>query len=103
MRINIMNDILTKTKRKSPDGISTNDLIFSAYSRKDEFAADLLGIKYMSLARYDLDGATRAVEILKKESKGNEGLLLLKSHPYLEDRIKRIEEEKGKIALQYQE
>lgn len=68
-------------------------LVFSAYGRQDEFQADKLGIKYMHLAGYDLNGMIKTFEILKAESKGPEVPLLLRSHPYLDDRIKKAGEE----------
>lgn len=79
--------------------LSTNTvmkLVFSAYSRQDEYEADRLGIKYMDLAGYDLKGIVSVLEILKEESKGKEGLLMLRSHPYLDDRIAAVTEEMKK-------
>ena len=70
--------------------IATNTmmrLVFSAYGRKDEHEADRLGIKYMRLAGYDLDGMIKTLEILKKESKGSVTPVILRTHPHLDDRI----------------
>ncbi len=68
-------------------------LVSSAYSRKDEYEADRLGIKYLYLSKYNMQGAVDSLAILKKESKGPKTPLMLRSHPYLESRIKFIKEE----------
>lgn len=68
-------------------------LITSAYSRKDEYEADRLGVKYMYLAGYRLNGMIETLEILRKESQGKEPPLILNTHPYLDDRIKAVNEE----------
>ncbi|MBU0467880.1 MAG: M48 family metalloprotease [Candidatus Omnitrophica bacterium] len=69
------------------------NLVLSKYSRGDEFAADKLGVKYMYLAGYDLNGIVETLAILDKESKGDGGLLILRSHPYLKDRIESVKKE----------
>ena len=69
------------------------NLVFSAFSRKDEYQADSLGIKYLYLAGYDLNGMIDAFELLQKESKGDFVPLWLRTHPFIEDRIKRVKEE----------
>ena len=66
-------------------------LVFSAYSRKDEYEADRLGIKYMYLSGFDLGGVIEALTILKEESTGGGTPILLRSHPYLKDRIKEAQ------------
>lgn len=68
-------------------------LVFSAFSRQDEYQADSLGIKYLFLAGYDLNGMIEAFELLQKESRGDVVPLWLRTHPYIEDRIKRVREE----------
>ncbi|MCA9405246.1 MAG: M48 family metalloprotease [Candidatus Omnitrophica bacterium] len=67
-------------------------LVFSAYSRQDELEADQLGLKYGHLAGYDTNGAVEALEILEAESEGGGGPLILRSHPYLKDRIVKVKE-----------
>jgi len=76
-------------------------LIFSAYSRGDEFQADLLGLKYMYLAGYNLNGMIGTLTVLKDESEGPAVPLMLRSHPYLEDRIKAVEKEIKKTPQKY--
>jgi predicted Zn-dependent protease len=72
-------------------GIIMN-LIFSAYSRQDEYSADRLAVKYMYLAGYDVQGFVETLYILEQESESTPGLLMLRSHPYLSDRIKGVQE-----------
>ena len=69
------------------------NIVFSAYSRRDEYEADHLGVKYLRLAGYDPRGSVETLEILDKESKGVGGPLVLRSHPYLSDRIKAVKKE----------
>jgi len=69
-------------------------LVFSAYGRKDEFEADRLGTKYMYLAGYNPNAAVEALYILRDEAKGYKTPLILRSHPYLDDRIRTV---KGEI------
>jgi len=68
-------------------------LIFSAYSREDEYQADKLAVKYMFLAGYDPNEVVRALESLEAESKGASAPLILRTHPYIKDRIQRAQEE----------
>lgn len=69
------------------------NLVFSAYGRQDEYEADRLGVKYSRLAGYDPKASIAALEILQKESKGIGAPLVLRSHPYLSDRIKAVKKE----------
>ena len=76
-------------------------LVFSAYSRRDELEADRLGLKYTDLAGYDVNGMIKTFEILKQEeARGPNVPLILRTHPYLDDRIvaarKEIQRIKGK-------
>ncbi len=72
-------------------------LVFSAYGRSDEFEADKLGVKYMHLAGYDLQAIIKTFELLDQKSKGADVPLILRSHPYIKDRITRVREEIQKI------
>lgn len=73
------------------------NLVFSSYSRKDEHEADRLGVKYMDLAGYRLDAIVEAFAVLKRESKGNEGLSLFRTHPYIDERIEAVKKEIEKV------
>ena len=76
------------------------NLIFSSYSRRDESEADRLGVKYMYLAGFDLNGMIETLEILKKESKPDHVSLSLRTHPYLDDRIVAVKKEVEKVKAQ---
>src|SRR3989338_61044 len=69
-------------------------LIFSAYGRQDEYESDRLGIKYMHLAGYKKEAMIATFEALEKESKGDSVPLILRSHPFIKDRIEQV---KGEI------
>ncbi len=75
------------------------NLVFSAYGRQDEFEADRLGLKYMHLAGYNMEGMVQTFEILKQQSKGPEPPALLRTHPYLDDRIEQVRREMEKIRM----
>jgi len=70
-----------------------SSLVFSAYSRSDEFQADLLGLKYLDLSRYDLNGMIGTFEVLEKEDVKGGAPSFLRSHPYIKDRIKAVKEQ----------
>ena len=69
------------------------NLIFSAYGRQDEYEADRLGIKYMHLAGYKKEAMIATFETLQKGSKGDSVPLILRSHPFIKDRIEQVKEE----------
>ena len=77
-------------------------LAMSAYGRKDEYEADKLGVKYMYLAGYNLNGMIETLEVLERESKGGYTPLILRTHPYVEDRIKAVREEVKLAKEKYQ-
>ncbi|MCR4337360.1 MAG: M48 family metallopeptidase [Candidatus Omnitrophica bacterium] len=68
-------------------------LVFSAYGRRDEYQADQLGLRYLYRSGYDLKAMIKTFKVLKVNSKGPEVPLILRSHPYLEDRIAAVETE----------
>ncbi len=68
-------------------------LVSSAYSRHDEYEADRLGVKYMRLAGFNPKGMVEVLNILKKASGEPGGLIILRSHPYLKDRILAVQQE----------
>ena len=76
-------------------------LVFSAYGREDEFQADQLGVKYMYLASYDVRGAIDALEVLKQGSDGGSVPLILRTHPYLDDRIDQVREHIQQVKAEY--
>ncbi|MBF0217514.1 MAG: M48 family metalloprotease [Candidatus Omnitrophica bacterium] len=79
------------------------DVVFSlvnlGYSRKDEYEADRLSVKFLPMAGYDPKAILSFFEKLKQEtgSKTPEWLYFLRSHPFLDERIvaARAEIDKG--------
>ena len=83
-------------KAKEITSMSSNvimNLVFSAYGRKDEYEADHLGVKYLRMAGYDQKAMITTLETLDEESKGAGAPLVLRSHPYIPDRIEAIKKE----------
>ena len=76
-------------------------IVFSSYSRKDEYEADRLGVKYMRLACFDPDASIETFNILEAGSKGPDVPLILRSHPYIHDRIRMTEEEIKTLGSKY--
>jgi predicted Zn-dependent protease len=70
------------------------------YSRKDEYQADELGVRYMSRAGYNPYGMVELMEILLKQKNGNGSSFfeLFQSHPLTRKRIERVREH---ISLDY--
>ena len=75
-------------------GATAFNLVQLGYSRQDEYEADELAVKYSKSAGYDPDGVRRALEALKAEEKksGTPVPYILRSHPYIDERIERLEE-----------
>ena len=74
---------------------SISDQIYSliglGYSRGDEYFADSLGVKYVSKAGYNPYSAITALEKIKKNEGPNVKILgYLRTHPYVDDRIKSL-------------
>ncbi len=69
-------------------------VLFSAYSREDEFTADELGAKYMRRAGYDVkamvDLFARMDEVHTYEEPASKVPSYLRTHPFLGERIHRI-------------
>jgi len=78
------------------------NVVFSAYGRKDEYEADRLGIKYLYLASFDPQVTVETLGILEQESKGGGAPLMLRSHPYLSERIKAAQQEIELVDDQYE-
>lgn len=78
---------------------SGTDVIFSlmtlGYSRKDEYEADWLSIRYMKDAGYDPNAILTVMQKLKsKEEGGNtKWMYFLRSHPYLDERMEAVRRE----------
>lgn len=71
----------------------TSSLLFSAYSRQDEYEADRLALRYMQRAGYDPQGMVDALKVLQEHSEGGGGVpLFLRTHPHIEDRIEVLQQ-----------
>lgn len=67
------------------------NLIALSYSRKDEYEADRLGVKYAYLAGFNPYGSINALEKIKQGEGLNWKVLgYFRTHPYVEDRIKAL-------------
>lgn len=100
----ILSQISLSESARSTVSMAANtamQLAMSAYSRQDEYQADLLGLKYMYLAGYHLNGMIETLRVLEKESRGARPPLILSTHPYLNDRIKAVEGEIPTVPLKY--
>jgi len=76
-------------------------IVFSAYSRKDEHEADKLGLKYMFLAGFKVQGMVDTLEVLQRES-GKVGLpVILRSHPLTQDRVDAVKLEIETVYAKY--
>jgi len=73
------------------------DVIFNVivlgYSRKDEFLADKLGVKYSRAAGFNPQGMVTFFRKLQKAGGNVPNLVFLSSHPPLEERIRQVEAE----------
>lgn len=76
----------------APDILRGIDTVYSlidlGYSRKDEYEADRLGVKYAQKAGFNPNAALSALEKIKKLEGPNWKVLgYFRSHPYAEERI----------------
>lgn len=77
------------------------NIVFSAYSRQDEHEADRLGVKYTHLACYDAQAMIKTFQVLEKESRGPDVPLILRSHPYISDRLRAVNNELSSVSSRY--
>lgn len=80
-----MSDFVRQVSALGANGVA--QLVFSAYGRQDEYEADRLSLKYLRLANFDMQAMVRVLEFLETESKGSKIPLILRTHPYVSDRI----------------
>lgn len=85
---------------KYQSALQTGNIVFNLmhlnYSRADELFADKLGIHYVSLAGFDPQGMIHFFQKLKLKQKkegSSEGIFLLRSHPYVDQRIEAAKKE----------
>ena len=80
---------------------AVTNIIFSAYGRQDEYQADQLGVKYMYRACFDPRAAVETFKILEADSQGPGAPLILRSHPFIHDRISMAETEIKSLKSKY--
>lgn len=69
------------------------NLVQLGYSRQDEYQADEIGIRYAKKAGLDPNGmATSLQKLQDRQEKGMSVPYILRSHPYLTERIARLKE-----------
>ncbi len=78
--------------------LQATDVVFNViilgYSRKDEYLADKLAVKYTKSAGFDPNGMITFFQKLKQESKNSTlQIVFLSSHPPIDERIKQVEKE----------
>jgi len=74
-------------------GATAFNLVSLGYSRKDEFQADELSVKYTDKAGFDPQGMIGALKKLDNQNKKGVSVpYILRSHPYIDQRIAHIEE-----------
>lgn len=85
---------------KYQSAVQTGNIVFNLmhlnYSRADELFADKLGIRYASSAGFSPQGMIRffqKLQLKQKKDGSSEGILLLRSHPYLDQRIDAAKKE----------
>jgi len=82
------------------------DIIQRGYTREDEIEADMLGTQYSYYAGYDPAGAISILKKLKEEKrkKGSpnpfENIDILRTHPYIDERIDLILSEYASLKAQ---
>ncbi len=89
---------------KQVTSIGTNlamSIVFSAYSRHDEYQADELGVKYMYLAGYDLNGMVEVLQLLQREAEKGHAPVILRTHPYASDRVVAVRKEIEAVKRKY--
>jgi len=68
-------------------------IAYQGYSRSFEYQADRLGLRYAGRAGYDPHGFISLFQRLERAEEGKRrGLILLRSHPYTEDRLRQIQQ-----------
>lgn len=76
-------------------------LAMGSYSRHDEYEADRLGIKYLYLSGYDLNAMIQVFDILQRNTKRDHVPLILRTHPFLKDRIEAVKKEMVLVKQKY--
>lgn len=96
MKYNLIINLLIKKGNMQKLGGYAANLAMLGYSRKDEFEADNLAVKFMSAAGYDPNGMVRFFQKLQKmegKDSGNGLAVYFRTHPPTADRIDRVQKQ----------
>lgn len=80
------------------DGIM--QLAMSGYGRQDEYEADRLGIKYLYLSGFDLNGMIEVFHVLEPSDKSKVPLVF-RTHPFVKDRIVAVKKDIKDVKANY--
>ena len=80
---------------------SVMGLAMTAYSRHDEYEADRLGIKYLYLAGFDLNGMIQTFDVLAKADQKGGAPLFLRTHPFVKDRLVAVKKEMEDVKKKF--
>ena len=75
--------------------------IMNPFNRKQESEADYLGMIFSSLSGYDIRETVKIWERMKEFNKGKAPPEFMSTHPYADNRIKKINEWTNEILLDY--
>ena len=81
---------VNRTTGMNTVGLLTQMGILNPFNRKQESEADYLGLIFSSLTGYDVREAPKLRERMKKSNKGKEQPEFMSTHPYSDNRIKKL-------------
>jgi predicted Zn-dependent protease len=95
--------VLLRANRTATDIASiSNDLLLTLpFSRRHESESDMIGLEAMIKAGYNPQGMADAFKILAEGRKGSKPPEFLSTHPDIDKRIKRIEENIAKQTISF--
>ena len=94
--------VATKTDSQTIQGMDLAiTSLFLEYSQEDELEADRLAVKYTYLAGFDMNGIIETFKVLEQDSKGPNVPVILRSHPFLSDRIAAVAKEIAVVKEKY--
>jgi len=74
-----------------------NKVVNTRYGRNDEYESDMLGLRFMHRAGYDLEAAIKVMKILESTGSKGRGPEFLSTHPSPANRIQLIQDEIDRI------
>ena len=92
---------INRTTGMNTVGLLSQLGIMNPFTRKQETEADYLGMIFSSLSGYDIRETEKIWERMKKLNKGKTQPEFMSTHPSADNRIKKINEWKNKIILEY--